>query len=75
MTVRTDQPGVQFYGGNFMQGTNPIKGGKKDDYRSAFCLETQHYPNSPNEPAFPSTELDPGQTFRSTTTFTFGVKP
>jgi aldose 1-epimerase len=75
MTVRTDQPGVQFYGGNFMQGTNPIKGGKKDDYRSAFCLETQHYPNSPNEPAFPSVELDPGQTFRSTTTFAFGVKP
>jgi aldose 1-epimerase len=75
MTVRTDQPGVQFYGGNFMQGKSPIKGGKKDDYRSAFCLETQHYPNSPNEPTFPSTELDPGQTFRSTTTFTFGVKP
>ncbi len=75
MTVRTDQPGVQFYGGNVMHGTNPIKGGKKDDYRSAFCLETQHYPNSPNEPAFPSTQLDPGQTFRSTTTFTFGVKP
>lgn len=74
MTVRTDQPGVQFYGGNFMKGTNPIKGGKKDDYRSAFCLETQHYPDSPNEPSFPSTELKPGQTFRSSTTFTFGTK-
>jgi aldose 1-epimerase len=74
MTVRTDQPGVQFYGGNFMKGTNPIKGGKKDDYRSAFCLETQHYPDSPNEPSFPSTELKPGQTFRSTTTFSFATK-
>ena len=74
LTVRTDQPGVQFYGGNFMKGTNPIKAGKKDDYRSAFCLETQHYPDSPNEPSFPSTELKPGETFRSSTTFTFGVK-
>jgi len=74
LTVRTDQPGVQFYGGNFMKGTNPIKFGKKDEYRSAFCLETQHYPDSPNEPSFPSTELKPGQTFRSTTTFTFATK-
>ena len=57
-----------------MQGTNPIKGGKKDDYRSAFCLETQHYLNSPNEPNFPSTELDPAQTFRSSTTYYFVVK-
>jgi aldose 1-epimerase len=73
LTVRTDQPGVQFYGGNFMKGTNTIKGGKKDDYRSAFCLETQHFPDSPNEPSFPTTELKPGQTFRSTTTFSFGV--
>jgi aldose 1-epimerase len=74
MTVRTDQPGVQFYGGNFMKGSNPIKGGKKDDYRTAFCLETQHFPDSPNEPSFPSTELKPGQTFKSTTTFTFATK-
>jgi aldose 1-epimerase len=74
LTVRTDQPGVQFYGGNFMKGSNPIKGGKKDDYRTAFCLETQHYPDSPNEPSFPSTELKPGETFQSTTTFSFGVK-
>lgn len=74
MTVRTDQPGVQFYGGNFMKGTNTIKGGKKDEYRSAFCLETQHFPDSPNEPSFPSTELKPGQTFKSTTTFAFSTK-
>ena len=73
MTIRTDQPGVQFYGGNFMKGTNTLKGGKKDDYRSAFCLETQHFPDSPNEPSFPSTELKPGQKYRSTTTISFGV--
>ena len=75
MTASTDQPGVQFYGGNFMKGSNPIKGGKKDEYRSAFCLETQHYPDSPNEPSFPSTELKPGQTYKSTTTYSFAVKP
>ena len=75
MNVYTDQPGVQFYGGNFMKGTNPIKGGKKDEYRSAFCLETQHYPDSPNEPSFPSTELKPGQTYKSATTYSFSVKP
>ena len=74
MTVRTDQPGIQFYGGNFMNGTNPIKGGKKDSYRTAFCLETQHFPDSPNEPSFPSTELKPGEHFKSTTTFNFGLK-
>ena len=44
MTVYTDQPGIQFYGGNFLTGTNPLKAGKTDDYRTAFCLETQHYP-------------------------------
>jgi aldose 1-epimerase len=75
MNVYTDQPGVQFYGGNFMKGSNPIKGGKKDDYRSAFCLETQHYPDSPNEPSFPSTELKPGQTYKSWTSYSFAVKP
>jgi aldose 1-epimerase len=74
MTVHTDQPGIQFYGGNFMKGANPIKGGKKDDYRTAFCLETQHFPDSPNEPSFPGTELKPGQTFRSTTTYSFSVR-
>lgn len=71
MTVTTDQPGVQFYGGNFMTGKNTLKGGKKDDYRTAFCLETQHFPDSPNQPNFPSTELKPGQTWKSTTTYTF----
>jgi aldose 1-epimerase len=71
MKVTTDEPGVQFYGGNFMKGTNPLKGGKKDDYRGAFCLETQHYPNSPNEPSFPSTEIKPGKAWHSTTIYGF----
>ena len=69
MTTTTTIPNV-----GTGQGTNPIKAGKKDEYRSAFCLETQHYPDSPNEPSFPSTELKPGETFRSSTTFTFATK-
>ncbi|HEY6899911.1 MAG TPA: galactose-1-epimerase, partial [Puia sp.] len=74
MKVLTEEPGIQFYGGNFMQGVSPLKGGRKDDYRGAFCLETQHYPDSPNQPSFPSTELKPGQTYQSTTVYQFGVK-
>jgi aldose 1-epimerase len=74
LNVYTDQPGIQFYGGNFLTGTNPLKGGKKDDYRSAFCLETQHFPDSPNEPSFPSVELKPGQTYKSKTVYKFSVK-
>lgn len=74
MEVYTKEPGIQFYGGNFMAGANPIKGGKKDDFRTAFCLETQHYPDSPNEPSFPSTELDPGKTYQTTTIYKFSVK-
>lgn len=74
LKVYTEEPGIQFYGGNFLQGGNPLKAGKKDDYRSAFCLETQHFPDSPNQPSFPSTELKPGQTYRSTTVYQFSVK-
>ena len=74
LSVFTDQPGIQFYGGNFMQGTNPLKGGKTDGYRTAFCLETQHYPDSPNEPSFPTTTLKPGEKYHSTTTFQFTAK-
>ena len=73
MEVFTDQPGIQFYGGNFMQGTNPLKGGKTDGYRTAFCLETQHYPDSPNEPSFPTTELKPGGKYHSHTRFVFSA--
>jgi len=74
MNVYTEEPGIQFYGGNFMEGTNTLKNGKKDDHRSAFCLETQHYPDSPNQPSFPSTELKPGQTYQTTTVYQFGTK-
>ncbi len=71
LEVSTTQPGLQFYTGNFLDGTIKGKGGKPYAYRSAFCLETQHYPNSPNEPNFPSTELKPGERFTSTTVWHF----
>jgi aldose 1-epimerase len=74
LAVFTDQPGIQFYGGNFMTGTNPLKADKTDTYRSAFCLETQHFPDSPNEPSFPSTELKPGQKYNTETIFQFSAK-
>jgi len=74
MDVYTTQPGLQFYGGNFMDGSHTLKGGKKDDHRNAFCMETQHYPDSPNQPNFPSTELKPGEKYSSTTIYSFSVK-
>jgi aldose 1-epimerase len=74
LEVFTKEPGIQFYGGNFLKGASPLKSGKKDDYRGAFCLETQHYPDSPNEPSFPSTELVPGKTYKTTTVYKFSVK-
>jgi aldose 1-epimerase len=74
LSITTDQPGIQFYGGNFLNGTNPLKAGKKDDYRSAFCLETQHYPDSPNEPSFPSTVLKPGEKYATWTYFRLSTK-
>lgn len=75
LEVLTTQPGVQFYTGNFLDGTIHGKGGKAYDYRSAFCLETQHFPDSPNHPQFPSTELKPGQTYHETTIFKFSTMP
>jgi aldose 1-epimerase len=74
MDVYTLQPGLQFYIGNFMDGSHTLKQGKKDDFRTAFCIETQHYPDSPNQPNFPSTELKPGQQYQSTTIYAFSVK-
>ena len=71
MEVRTDQPGVQFYTGNFLDGSIKGKGGKVYGFRSGFCLETQHFPDSPNKPKFPTTVLKPGETFRSTTVYRF----
>jgi aldose 1-epimerase len=75
LEVRTTQPGVQFYTGNFLDGTIKGKGGKVYGRRSGFCLETQHFPDSPNKPAFPTTELKPGQKFQSTTVFRFTTAP
>jgi len=71
--VATTEPGVQFYTGNFLDGSGTGKGGVVYKHRTAFCLETQHFPDSPNKPNFPSTILKPGQTYRSRTVFTFGV--
>ncbi len=73
MEVFTDQPAVQLYGGNFMDGTGGGKKGNTYLHRGALCLETQHYPDSPNRPEFPSTVLEPGQTFHSTTVYSFSV--
>jgi aldose 1-epimerase len=64
---------MQFYAGNFLDGTLKGKAGQVYGRRSGFCLETQHYPDSPNQPKFPSTILKPGQEYRSQTVFTFGV--
>jgi aldose 1-epimerase len=71
MEVFTDEPGVQFYSGNFMKGDNTLLNGTKDEHRTAFALETQHFPDSPNEPSFPITELKPGQTYKTTTIYKF----
>ncbi|HZT70313.1 MAG TPA: aldose epimerase family protein [Terriglobia bacterium] len=71
LEVYTTQPGLQFYSGNFLDGTVHGKGGKVYGFRSAFCLETQHFPDSPNHPNFPSTELKPGQTYHEVTVFKF----
>jgi aldose 1-epimerase len=74
MQIFTEEPGIQFYSGNFMEGKFKFKGGVKDDLRTAFALETQHYPDSPNKPQFPSTELKPGETYKTTTIYKFSVK-
>jgi aldose 1-epimerase len=74
MEVLTTEPGLQFYSGNFLDGSLLGKNGKKYDHRSGFCLETQHYPDSPNKPQFPSTVLNPGQTYSSTTVYRFSAK-
>lgn len=73
LTVTTTEPGVQFYSGNFLDGTPFGKAQEGYAKNSALCLETQHFPDSPNHPAFPTTELKPGVTRHSTTTFTFST--
>lgn len=72
MEVFTEEPGLQFYSGNFLTGeTKDGKGGKAYPHRSAFCLETQHFPDAPNQPAFASTVLKPGQTYHTVTIYKF----
>ena len=74
LDVLSDQPGVQFYSGNFLDGTLSGREGKSYEQWTAFCLEPQHYPDSPNQPNFPSVVLKPGQTYHSTIVFHFGTK-
>jgi aldose 1-epimerase len=74
MEMWTTEPAVQFYSGNFLDGSNVGKGGKVYNFRNAFCLEAEHYPDSPNKPDFPSTILKPGETYRQTTVYRFTVK-
>src|SRR5262249_48148053 len=71
MEVWTTEPGVQFYSGNFLDGTLTGKSGKPYLIRMGFCLETQHYPDSPNHPKFPTTTLKKGATYHSTTVYRF----
>jgi aldose 1-epimerase len=75
LTVETTQPGLQFYSGNFLDGTLKGKHGHVYNKHAGFCLETQHFPDSPNHPKFPTTELKPGQTYHSVTTFGFSTAP
>ncbi len=74
LKVLTDQPGIQFYSGNFLDGTIKGKSGKPDVLHAALCLETQHFPDSPNHPDFPSTELKPGQHYRTVTVYSFSTR-
>ena len=73
LQISTTEPGLQFYSGNFLDGTIRGKGGHVYPLRSGFCLETQHFPDSPNHANFPSTILRPGEEYRSRTVFAFGV--
>jgi aldose 1-epimerase len=73
MEVATTEPGVQFYTANYLDGTLQGKGGQVYNRRAGFCLETQHYPDSPNKPNFPSTIVRPGEEYSSRTVFTFGT--
>jgi aldose 1-epimerase len=74
MEVYTTEPGIQFYSGNFLDGSNVGKGGTPYEHRSGFCLETQHFPDSPNQPHFPSTVLRPGARYESRTIYRFSVQ-
>lgn len=73
LKVLTTEPAIQFYSGNFLDGTLKGKKGKTYAHRSAFCLETQHYPDAPNQPSFPSTTLEPGKKYQTSTVYAFGL--
>ena len=73
LEISTTEPGVQFYSGNFLDGSLAGASGRAHRQGDGFCLETQHFPDSPNQPAFPSTVLQPGQEFRSTTVYAFSA--
>ncbi len=75
MEIFTKEPGLQFYGGNFMKGNNLLKNGYKDDFRTAFCLETQHFPDSPNQLDFPTVILSPGEVYETLSVYRFLVTP
>jgi len=74
LKVLTDQPGIQFYTGNFLDGSIKGKGGKPYEVRSALCLETQHFPDSPNHPDFPTTELKPSERYHTVTVYSLSVR-
>ncbi len=74
MEVATDQPGVQFYSGNFLDGKFATKTGGMNNFRTGFCLETQHFPDAPNQPSFPSTVLKPGEKYKTETSYRFSVQ-
>ncbi len=74
LEVFSDQPGIQFYTGNFLDGTLPMRDKGVYAHRTGFCLETQHYPDSPNQKTFPSTVVSPGENYKTKTTFKFSVK-
>ncbi|MEP6951458.1 MAG: galactose-1-epimerase, partial [Ginsengibacter sp.] len=73
MDVYTMEPGLQFYSGNFMQSKNTFKDGSKDDFRTAFAMETQHFPDAPNQPSFPSTVLKPGDVYKTNSIYVFST--
>jgi aldose 1-epimerase len=74
LEVLSTEPGLQFYSGNFLDGTLTGKAGRKYEFRHGFCMEPQHYPDSPNQPEFPSVVLRPGETYRNTIMYRFSVR-
>lgn len=74
LEVLTEEPGLQFYSGNFLNGSHVGKSGRAYPFRGGFCLETQHFPDAPNQPNFPSSILRPGEGYRTTTIYKFGIR-